>query len=401
MTLLSRRQLLQASLAFTGVGACRSRLAFVDQRMEQSLRGTQDLLSGPITVPADFVGLHAHRWPVGEPVSPAPAYEFGAARSHDYDGAAWYRIHTAPQTFDWWRLDRWVEVHAAAKRTLIYTLYGTPAWAAASTEGMDRYGMPGGASPPRDLAAVAAFIHALMTRYNGDGVRRLGWIETWNEPTFGGGHEGFWWGSAEQLAAITRVVAITARGVDPGVRVMSPGFVGNLAGSLKLAFPLLVEAQGSPMLQFLTASDGHGGTGKDWCEAIAFHCYNSPLQGPNAGFLREILRVRKMLSLADIALPLYDTEFGFLAGDAFQQLTRTEQAIALRRCAAIQAALGVQGLFFYAHDDDLVGNPSLHPEVGQAIGDVHGMMAGKTLKQVTLLPDGSVHVATTERAFTW
>ncbi|MGI4831665.1 MAG: hypothetical protein ACRYFU_26315 [Janthinobacterium lividum] len=365
------------------------------------MREKQDLLSAPITVPPDFVGVHAHRWPMGDPVSPAPAYSFGAARSHDYDGAAWYRIHTAPQTFDWSRLDRWVEVHAAATRTLIYTLFGTPAWAASSPEQVDRYGMPGGASPPRDLASVATFVRALAARYNGDGNQRIQWIEAWNEPTFDEGSGGFWWGSAEQLAAMTRVVAIAARQVDPGIRVLSPGFAGDLAGRLKLSLPRLAQAQGSPMLQFLTAADGHGGKGSDWCDGIAFHCYNSPLQGSNAGFLLEILRVQKMLALSGISLPLYDTEFGFLADDAFHRSTRGEQATALRRCAAIQAASGVRSLFFYAHDDDLVGNPSLHPEVGQAIGDVHGMMAGKTLKQVTLLPDGSVHVATTERTFTW
>ena len=108
-----------------------------------------------------------------------------------------------------------------------------------------------------------------------------------------------------------------------------------------------------------------------------------------------------MLQRMQIGKPLYDTELGFLPGDPFHALTRQQQALTLRRCAAIQAGLGVQAVYFYSHDDDLVGNPSIHPEVAEAIGEVHAMIAGKTLRQVTLLPDGGVEVTTAERSFLW
>ena len=111
--------------------------------------------------------------------------------------------------------------------------------------------------------------------------------------------------------------------------------------------------------------------------------------------------MQEMLHLLGVRVPLYDTEFGFLADDPFHRQSLREQASTLRRCAALQAALGVQAMFLYAHDDDLVGNPSLHPEVAEAIGQVHAMMAGKTLKQVVQRADGSVQVTSTESTFLW
>ena len=111
--------------------------------------------------------------------------------------------------------------------------------------------------------------------------------------------------------------------------------------------------------------------------------------------------MRRMLSLMEVNLPLYDTELGFLKGDAFHQLPVQQQANALRRCAALQASLGIKGVYFYSHDDSLIGDPEIHPEVAAAIGDIHAMIAGKTLKQVTVLWNGSVRITTAERSFVW
>ena len=286
-------------------------------------------------------------------------------------------------------------------RTLIHTLYGTPAWLADSVEHRDLYGRPGGAAPPRDLLHLEEFVRALVTRYNGDGRRRISFIETWNEPHFDHNYEDYWWGTAAQLVALGRVLYRTAKEVDPGIRVLSPGFVGSLAGAWSPAAPALEAAEGSSLYQYLVAADGHGGVGSRWCDGIAFHCYNAPLEGPNASYVMEIARLRNLLSVMRISLPLYETEFGFTAAHGFHQLPRNEQARTLRRCAALHAGFGLKGMYFYSHDDEFVGNPSLHPEVAEAIGDVHAMIAGQRLNQVTLLANGGVEVTTAKRSFIW
>ncbi len=397
----SRRQVVGGSLAALVAGACFGKLHGLAQHLQGASANAQSLITEPVHVPQDFAGLHAHRWPVGTPASAKPTYHFGTARSHDFEGAAWSRVHKAPDVYDWEKLDAWVKVHTEAGRSLIYTLYGTPAWASQLPEQRDPYGERGGAAPPRDLRAVADFVRTLVRRYNSDGEHRIAYLELWNEPTFDRSPGHFWCGTAEELVALGRTAALTAKAEDPRICVLSPGFAGNLAGALDLFAPRLQDAESSPIYQYLTAADGHGAHGARWCDGIAFHCYNAPTTGTNRYFAQEIVRVKAMLHLLGITAPLYDTEFGFLPEDEFHEASRIAQAMVLRRCAAVQAGLGVRALCFYAHDDELVGNPSLHPEVAEAIGDVHAMIAGKTLDQVTLQPDGSVRIRTSERILKW
>lgn len=363
--------------------------------------GSSDLLASPIRVPGDFVGMHAHRWPAATAGSAPPAYAFGAARSHDHEGVSWNQIHLGPNHYAWENLDRWVDVHHAAGRTLIYTLYGTPAWLAQRAHEEDLYGRPGGASAPKEVSSLREFVVALMSRYNGDGRRRIQMMETWNEPHFEGRLQDFWWGSAEELVAVGRTVYTAAKSVDRSVRVLSPGFAGDLAGGLSLQMPMLLAAHRSSVFQFLTASDGNGANGMRWCDGIAFHTYNAPLAGENVGYLLGIAKLRKMLSLMNCTLPLFNTECGFIAPHPFRDLPPLQQAVALKRLGALQAAAGVQGLYFYSHDDDLIGNPAMHPEIAEAIGALQRDVAGKTLRQVSLRGDGSVRVATDAGAFTW
>ena len=364
-------------------------------------QASEDVLIHPVKVPQDFLGMHAHRWPGKIVGTSAPTYGFGAARSHDHDGVSWNQVHLAPGQYRWEDLDRWVAAHSAAKRTLIYTLYGTPAWLADRTDRLDLYGRPGGAAPPRLLPPLADFVKALVARYNAHGRRQIAFLETWNEPRFGGDSQDFWWGTAEQLVAVGRTVYTAARSVDSGVRVLSPGFAGDLAGALSLRLPALNAARRSAVFQYLTASDGHGGTGARWCDGIAFHSYNAPLSGEDMGYTRNIARLQKMLNMMQITLPLFNTECGFIAPHAFRNLAPAEQGVQLKRLAVLQAALGVQGLYLYSHDDDLIGNPSAHPEVASALDELDRHIAGATLQQVTLRADGAVHVVTGAGAFLW
>lgn len=356
------------------------------------------LLHRPVKVPIDFVGMHAHRWPAEAGSSAAPTYRFGTARSHDHNGVQWSDIHPGPDRYAWNALDSWVHAHRSANRTLIYTLYGTPAWLCGDTGRRDLYGKVGGAAPPQDLGELCKFICALLNRYNGDGERRISFVETWNEPHFEGQSRDFWWGSAEQMISVGRTLWEVSRRAT-GSRVLSPGFVSDAAPSGWASWH--GETMHRSMSQYLRTADGHGVTGAACCDGVAFHTYNVALAGSGTAGLHEVQEIRHLLDKLNLPLPIYNTECGFVSPHPFHELPTVKQALFLKRLGVLQAAQGVQSLCFYAHDDECIGNPSEHAEIAGAIDALQAKVAGATLKQVVLRSDGQVRVETDGEAFLW
>ena len=306
---LTRRWLLQGSslTALANIGS--AAICLRETQMER------DLLEAPIEIPPNFLGMHLHRWPEGAPLSPAPSYGYGAVRSHDYSGKGagicWGAIHMADGVFDWSAMDAWVAAHRAAGKTLIYTVYGTPAWLALSSTQKDAYGRTGAGSPPRSLEALTEFIETLVRRYNRPGSRSIGFIEIWNEPHFAHNPANFWWGSARELAAMGRVIYRAAKRADPLICVLSPGFDDNLTGAMSFSSLTLSAARNSSLYQYLSASDGVGGRGGDWCEGIAFHTYEAVIASASTGIEGSLTLLRAMLYLMKLSLPLYCTSAAF------------------------------------------------------------------------------------------
>jgi hypothetical protein len=395
MPTLTRRTLLQSSSLVALAAAASAATGFLGGRQPRSL------LQVPRTVPPDFLGMHFHRWPQGVPLSPAPTYSYGGARSHDYSGSgagiSWAAIHTADGVYDWSAMDPWVTTHQASSHMLIYTVYGTPAWLATSTTHQDAYGHPGGGYPPRALAPLAEFIGTLIRRYKG----AIRFVEIWNEPHFVHNYATFWWGTAMELAAMGRTIYQAAKTADPTIRILAPGFDDNLTAALTLRDPTLAACQASSLYQYLAAPDSAGGRGGDWCDAIAFHTYEAQIDTATTGIEGQLLLLRTMLGLMRLSLPIYCTECGFRPHSTFAQSTVTQQAVTLRRIAAVLAASGVQGLYYYAHDDDFIGNPSRHLELASTLDTIQTRLAGAELHQVTVLPGGDLHIETDAETFLW
>lgn len=353
------------------------------------------LLRQPIEVPKDFVGMHFHRWPIGQPLSPAPTYNYGAVRSHDFSGPGkgifWTSIHKAPTAFDWSLIDKWVDAHHRQGKTLVYTVYGTPEWLASVPAQKDPYWHQGGSSAPKQLEPLSDFIHALVSRYNSGGTRRIQFLEIWNEPFFRNDPKDFWIGSADQLASMGRAIYQAAKSADPGVRILTPGFTGDLVGSFR---PEKALAHDGVVQQYLAASDGHGASGAQWCDAVAFHAYNSTLTAGPGGLVERILLLASLLAALKVEHPLYCTEAGFMPSTPFAHADSHTRAVMLRKLATLCAALGVRGLYFYSHDDDYVGNPAKDPVISQAIDTIHRDLAGQRLKQVSVNSKGSMLVET-------
>ena len=358
--------------------------------------GKRLLLKQPLLVPANFVGMHFHRWPQGSPVSSAPTYGYGTVRSHDY-GIAWNEIHTGPDKFQWARMDTWVETHFSSGKTLIYTIYGTPAWASSDPKVKDAYGHLGGGAPPNNLADLGNFVTALVRRYNGSGKQKIQFIEIWNEPHFLQNNRGFWWGTSKQLADVGKVIYRSAKASDPAIKILSPAFDGLPEGHL--LFNTTGIAAG--LREFFQTKDASGDKATRWFDAVAVHTYDATLSDPTHGLEGTILQLQETLRHFKVLVPVYNTETGYLPNSLFGTSSLSEKANILRRQAAVQAALGIQALCFYSHDDEFCGNPSKHVEIASAINDIFSRLSGKSLRQVAILPDGSVEVTTNTEQFRW
>jgi hypothetical protein len=341
-------------------------------------------IEGEVAVPQRFIGMHFHRWPHGS--SPAPGFRFGTVRSLNYDpldnglGVHWAAIHKAPDEFDWRILDRWVATHSGAGRDLMYTLYGTPAWASTRPDRPDLYGLGGGNSRPRDPAALDRFVRALVARYNGDGTRRLRYLEIWNEPDF---PSDYWIDSPADLAALARVAYTAAKAVDPSLVVVWPGFVNWIMPDEKI--PRIHRLY----LRLAQASDGAGGRGADWGDALAFHYYATRADaGQFVDHQQSVRATRDAIGRSGWDIHL--TEIGF--EDKFGETLPVAAKLRLiRQWIAISAAFGDRfvGLYSYENANNLAA-PAFDKAAAHAIDEMHDALCGRNLRRAALLADGSV-----------
>lgn len=338
-------------------------------------------MKGPVYIPATFTGLHAHRWPGGS--SPAPTYQYGTVRSLNYDpadnlGILWYGIHKGENQYDWSKMDQWVNTHSAAGKALMYTLYGTPSYCSSNLSQRDPYNRLGGDRMPSSLSCVQQFIDALVRRYNGDGVRRIQYIEIWNEPTFGG--IPYWRDSASDLAKLGRTVYQTAKAVDPGIKVLWPSFVEWYSG----------VAVWADNIEYGNASDGAGGKGKDWADGFAFHFYSYSTNMTSLMNNQEsVFATLEALGKSDWAV--YNTEMGF--GDGYAASLSTEvKATLVRRWMALSAAYGNKAAILYSHDGSNLGNPASNDTMAAAMDELHQRLVGKTIREAGVLTDGRVFI---------
>lgn len=356
-------------------------------------RRSARLWSGSLAVPADFVGIHFHRWPNGSPVSLTPGFRFGMTRSHDYGpsggslgvgGVNWNSINTSNGVYNFGYLDEWVNTHFNAGRSLVYTLYGTPSWATGSSV-LDPYGAPGGSSNPTSLTSVSDFVTTLITRYNSGAQKRIKALEIWNEPSFDA--TGYWLGTADQLAAIARTARLAAEAVDPSIITFSPGF-----------------ASVSTVAPFMNAGDGSGGFGRDHVKGFSVHPYSrygwwDPIYGWGNNVAMGLQDFRNAATAAGLSggIPMYVTEIGYTPNPGDPVLARLKPANFadwITRVSLASAAAGCRMICFYSYDGVLCGDVSANPRIGEAVTRLHDNISGRTITAIDLLTDGALRVDT-------
>lgn len=304
-------------------------------------------------------------------------------RSLDSTCPTWAGVNTSLGVYDWTLFDEFMTYHYTQRgRKLLYCFNQTPTWAA-SNAAVDAYGYPGGGQVPTDLSYAATFATAMLQRYNAvsafnpGGARMIHAVEVWNEPSFfsPGTVSANWCGTMAQLAQLTRLLNVAVKAVDAQCKVIGPGFT---AGHSFTPF----GGAAASLTNWLAASDGAGGYGRDWIDGVAYHGYGigATAQGAHevVGRLQE-LRANVQAAGMSVNTPLYQTERGCNSGTG----------LAHARVAMVEAALGVQTSVSYTFDS--YGEyPRGNPLLRAALETVRAGLCGRTLTYCAILQDGRV-----------
>lgn len=286
----------------------------------------------PPPAPADdsFFGTHVEQG--GDYVQQAARLGQNWSRAHDLLQSTWWvRLQPEPGEFVW-DVEATLRKYQAAGIHVSGEFFGTPYWAARppGAKPDSKWAYPRGLVP--DLDAFAAYVTAVVTRYQD-------WIHTWeiwNEPEV----SMFWSGTPEEYAALCQVAAKAAKAADPSCRLFVGGFT-----SVDYAFHEAAAKAGA-----IAVADG-----------LSFHGYAS-LQSPPEAVLQTVGHFRELAAKYGRAdMPLWSTEAGigdtsFYRGLDFEELPpehlRGEPTYLQGACRAVQGAVvllsaGVQKHFYY------------------------------------------------------
>jgi hypothetical protein len=346
-----------------------------------------EIFEGSVTIPEKILGISTNNYPHS---GTAPTYDYHIYRTHDYYwGNKWSQLHNADNDFSggdateaWSVMDTIIDLHYNLGKDIMFTVWGTPNWAASDPTQDDPYGGHGGNTPPTSQDYLSDFITQLVTRYNTDTIRNNGghkkikYIEIWNEPTYAVSSISFFTGSADDLALMAKTIYTAAKAVDATITILSPGFSGS-----------------SYVDDFLNASDGGVGFGRDYIDGLAFHPYQSKLYGyyiPYDGsypsqwdtYIKNALVAGGLAS----TFPIYATEQG-ISGDTtstfFSSMSDISKAQYVFRVSILGIILGWKSVIWYSHDTKFSGNPSTSTNVSHAL-DLANSLSGKTITKVTM-----------------
>jgi len=239
------------------------------------------LVSGPAWVrPAEPIPATMFGVTIQTATGAMPAFRVGGVRFWD-SGTNWASLEPRRGEFDWTTADRLVAAANAARLPVLFTIGGTPAWAA-PTGVHSVYEDGSRASPPDQLADWEAFVAALATRY-GD---RIEAYELWvlgNDPRF-------YAGSVEALVEMTRIANRVIKTVVPDARVACPG-MGRL---------WIPAAQ-----QFMRRFAELGGY--QHCDVASIKLYQRSAADPPESMLQLVELVDRILHEAGVHPPVWNT----------------------------------------------------------------------------------------------
>lgn len=322
----------------------------------------------PRVIAADALGMH-----VNVNIEPLIPCTYGLARSHSYTSGGvyqnWSGIEpTTKGVRSWTALDAWVDTNFAAGRKIILDMSGTPNWAVtAAAVGESPYPATKGNMVPDNDSDYTDFLTAVATRYAG----KIYAYDTWNEPNLPKYFKGAA-ATATRLATIQRKAYQALKAADPAALVLAPCFTSVFSG---------VDGGGSGVVglkQFLAASDGASGTGKDWFDHCPYHFYCNDSALRPTGIERMYRECRAALNaVGRTDAEIWGEETGVLVPDL--STLATADQVALMRCNMLaMIALGCTRAMWFSFE--FFGTAATRQALTDAWNQLHADLAGATLQ---------------------
>lgn len=348
------------------------------------------LSASPVVVNEYFFGMHVKN----RDHDVLPDITARSVRSHDIAGGKtrWDEIERfepvgAVHSYIWTDCDAWVNTHYAARRDIVFTLFGTPPWASARPTEVSVYSDAGGttnlglAAEPTDMANWDAFCTAVATRYLG----KIKYYEVWNEPNASLNGRPFYSGTKAKLAEMVRRANQAVKAVDPAAKIISPAVTGW--------GPTANAASETYFTGMMAASDGATRTMANWVDIVGVHLYLYLSRTYElAGAIDRIDAAKITAGIS--ALPTWDTESGhgspYIAG-----ISDGEASQFIERCMITTAAMGIARTFFYKFDDSLMGMKD-RPEIIAHRERVCELLMSGAIQSVYVFTNGQMVYRTNE-----
>jgi hypothetical protein len=294
-----------------------------------------NLVSTSTPVHARFLGIHCN-------AINASKLTVALARSHDM-APRWSQMNPSDGVFVDAGMGAWLDAMKARGAETIYTIFHTPTWLSARpSETGDQYGSLGSLAEPSNMAKLGAFVTWMMTTYG----NRIDYLETWNEPKYNNSGSSYFSGTPAKLAEMAKVIYQAAKAVKPSLTIMGVGCTGLAA------FDGTADTGITYTSQFLEASDGAGGFGKNWIDILSVHTYmhdgtNNVRFVPNMKTHLDTIKATSGIS----SMRVWSTEWGYIT-PFFNTYTGppASKILALVRFALQHVAAGMDRCVMYAYD---------------------------------------------------
>lgn len=283
-------------------------------------------------VSPEYFGLHIHRADDG---TPWPNVQFGSWRLWDAY-VQWTHLQPARETWNFGRLDHYVELARSNKVSLLLPLGLPPRWASARPKEQSAYG-EGRAAEPAQIEDWRAYVHTVGQRYKG----KINAYEIWNEPN----DKHFFSGTTAKLVELTCEAYRVLKIIDPAILVVGPAYTGG---------------QNIGKLEEFLAKGGGG-----CIDVVSYHLY-VPL-GPPEVIPPLIERIREAMKRQGLEhLPLWNTETGWIVENSdgthagklpkdWLRVSSEQSAAFVVRSYLLSSAFGVDRFYWYAWDGKSMG----------------------------------------------
>lgn len=291
------------------------------------MSSSASLLSGSVTVPANFIGL-SNQSTLAAPDSitykTVRTWDFYGSRGTSYK-LAMKTVNTSAGVYDWATFDELFGNNTT--KDIVFCL-GHPADYLVSRAAVGGAYLGGKSNMcPDDLTAWATAVTAVVQRAKDTyGRTGLKW-ELWNEID----QTSCYNDTMSLLGPYTKTTAQAIKAVDPTAIVLSPSIAG--------------PSQVATMRSYLTTSDGAGALTSAWLDGLAWHYYNQTVYAYEhpVNYAQKFQAMADLLKSLSLTLPHYVTETGVLSTD-------NNMGQALQRRMAVFAAMGAKLFLGYSYD---------------------------------------------------